>query len=171
MRDGAAATHHALALNPNHSISEDDAVVVSQGGSVTFVPGGRGETAYAFSVVHFVELSSTSEIQSKESGFGPIRPASPRSNASIGTTSSADNSKSKSCKFSSIRSRCADFGMTMSPCWMCQRKMICAAVLPCAVKMPDLYLSDLRVRHRPLESQEALARELDLRQLGREEPI
>src|SRR6516162_4762864 len=66
--------------------------------------------------------------QSKVSGLGPIRPASPLSSASMDATSSDESSKSNKSRFSSIRSRCIDFGNTMWPCRMCQRRMTWAVV-------------------------------------------
>jgi hypothetical protein len=63
-------------------------------------------------------------------GFGPVRPSSPRSSALIVATSSSESWKSKIAKFSRMRSACVDFGKTMSPRWMCQRRATCAGVRP-----------------------------------------
>ena len=44
--------------------------------------------------------------------------------------SPGSSSKSKSSKFSRIRSGVTDFGKTMLPCCICQRRTTCAGVLP-----------------------------------------
>ncbi len=57
-----------------------------------------------------------------------VRPV--RSSASSSATSSGDNPKSKISEFSSIRSRCVDFGITTSSCSRHQRSSTCAGVRP-----------------------------------------
>ena len=53
----------------------------------------------------------------------------------MASISSLSRLKSKMSKFDFIRSRCTDFGNTMSPRWMCQRSTTWAGVLPCAPAM------------------------------------
>ena len=63
------------------------------------------------------------------SGSGP--PRMPVSSRSIAVTSSGDNAKSKTSKFSAMRCGLTDFGIAEMPCSMCQRRTTCADVFRC----------------------------------------
>ena len=66
----------------------------------------------------------------KVAGSGPVR--SPESRPSNAAISASVSSKSKMSMFSRIRSGVTDFGKTMLPSWMCQRRIAWAGVFPCA---------------------------------------
>jgi hypothetical protein len=62
------------------------------------------------------------------SGSGP--PRTPVSSASIAATSVGSSAKSKTSKLSAMLCAFTDFGIAQKPCSMCQRRTICAGVLP-----------------------------------------
>src|SRR5262245_44176540 len=69
-------------------------------------------------------------IQAKVSGFGPMRPTSPLSSASMRAISPVESAKSKMSRFSRIRSSWLDLGKIAWPCWICQRSTTWATDLP-----------------------------------------
>src|SRR5699024_3174107 len=75
-------------------------------------------------------------------GCGPTRPSAPRSSAAMVSISCALNVKSKTSRFSRIRSGDADFGMETSPSWTCQRRITWAGVLPYSAAIRAISRSD-----------------------------